>query len=107
MLDAYCRFLYTLGGQSLPRSFVIVANRLQVGDAHQMLSKDNTVFYLETLLRRFIYSEPLRLKSNAEVRSAVLTILNQLVDSGSSAAYRMRDDFVTPIAHQGARSAQP
>jgi hypothetical protein len=53
-------------------------------------------------LRRFIYSEPLRLKSDTEVRSAVLTILDQLVESGSSAAYRMRDDFVTPIAHENA-----
>jgi hypothetical protein len=99
VLDAYSRFLYTIGEQSLPYGFVVVANRLQAGDAPQMLSKDNTVFYLETLLRRFIYSEPLRLKSDAEVRSAVLTILDQLVESGSSAAYRMRDDFVTPIAH--------
>jgi hypothetical protein len=99
VLDAYCRFLYTIGAQSLPRGFVVVANRLRAGDAYQMLLQENTVFYLQSLLRRFIYSEPLRLKSNAEVRSAVLTILDQLVDSGSSAAYRMRDDFVTPIAH--------
>ena len=102
VLDAYCRFLYTIGEQSLPHGFVIVANQLQAGDASQMLSQDDTVFYLESLLRRFVYSEPLRLKSNAEVRTAVLTILDQLVDSGSSAAYRMRDDFVTPIAHQNA-----
>jgi hypothetical protein len=102
VLDAYCRFLYTIGEQSIPHGFVVVANRLQAGDASQMLSQDNVVFYLESLLRRFIYSEPLRLKTNAEVRSAVLTILDQLVDSGSSAAYRMRDDCVTPIAHQNA-----
>jgi hypothetical protein len=67
-----------------------------------MLSQGNTVFYLESLLRRFCYSEPVRIKSNPEIRSAVLMILDQLVDSGSSAAYRMRDDFVTPIAHQHA-----
>jgi hypothetical protein len=100
VLDAYGRFLYTIGGQSLPHGFAVIANRLRAGNASQMLTQDNTVFYLESLLRRFIYSAPLRLKSNAEVRSAVLTILDTLVDSGSSAAYRMRDDFVTPIAHQ-------
>jgi hypothetical protein len=48
------------------------------------------------------YREPLGVKSNPEIRSAVLMILDQLVDSGSSAAYRMRDDFVTPIAQQDA-----
>ena len=82
VLDAYCRFLYTIGEQSLPHGFVVIANRLQAGDASQMLSQDNTVFYLESLLRRFVYSEPLRIKSNPEIRSAVLMILDQLVDSG-------------------------
>jgi hypothetical protein len=83
-----------------PNAGFINANRLQTGDAGQMLSEDTTVFYLESLLRRFIYSEPLRLKTNAKIRSAALTSLDQLVDSGASAAYRMRDDFVTPIAQQ-------
>jgi hypothetical protein len=102
VLDTYCGFLYTIGAQSLPHGFVIVAKRFQAGDADQRLSKGNTVFYLESLLRRVIYSQPLRLKSNAEVRSAILMILDQLVETGSSAAYHMRDDFVTPIAHQHA-----
>jgi hypothetical protein len=31
VLDAYCRFLYTIGEQSLPHGFVMVANRLQAG----------------------------------------------------------------------------
>jgi hypothetical protein len=100
VLDAYCRFLYTIGEQSLPNGFVVIARRLQAGNASQMLSQGNTVFYLDSLLRRFCYSEPVRIKSDPEIRSAVLMILDQLVDSGSSAAYRMRDDFVTPIAHQ-------
>jgi hypothetical protein len=102
VLDAYCRFLYTIGEKSLPHGFVVVANRLNAGDASQMLSQDTTVLCLESLLRRFIYSNPLRLKTNVKVRSAILTILDTLVNSGSSAAYRMRDDFVTPIAHQNA-----
>jgi hypothetical protein len=77
-----------------------MANGLQAGEAVQMLSRDNTLFYLESLLRRFVYSEPLRLKTQAQVRMAVLTILDKLVDSGSSAADRMRDNLVKPIAHQ-------
>jgi hypothetical protein len=102
VLDAYCRFLYTIGEQSLPHAFVVVANRLQAGDASQMLSQNNTLFCLESLLRRFIYNKPYRLKIDVDVRSAVLTILDALVDSGSSPAYRMRDDFVTPLAHPNA-----
>jgi hypothetical protein len=50
VLDAYGRFLYTIGEKSLPHGFVVVANRLQAGDASQMLSQDTTVFCLESLL---------------------------------------------------------
>ena len=96
VLDDYARFLYYIGGKSLPRAFVRISARLQAGDAMNMLRRSNTVFMLESLLRRFVYSRPLELKSEPELRGAVLYLLDKLVESGSSAAYRMRDDFVTP-----------
>jgi len=38
------------------------------------------------------------LKEQAALREAVLMLLDALIDLGSSAAFRMRDDFVTPIS---------
>ena len=32
------------------------------------------------------------------MQEAVLCLLDTLVDKGSSAAFRMRDDFVTPVS---------
>jgi hypothetical protein len=58
----------------------------------------NTVFMLVVLLQRHVYAKPLELKCNRVVREAVLFILDSLVESGSAAAFRMRDDFVTPLA---------
>ncbi len=98
ILDDYVRFLYHIGEQSLPAAFVHVASRLQAGSPIQMLSKDNAVFMLESLLRRFVYGRPLETKREKTVREAVLFVLDRLVEAGSSAAYRMRDDFVTPIS---------
>lgn len=98
ILDAYVRFLYHVGEQSLPFAFVHVAGRLQAGSRIQMLSKDNTVFMLESILRRFVYGRPQETKRDKSVRESVLIVLDRLVEAGSSAAYRMRDDFVTPIA---------
>lgn len=98
ILDDYVRFLYHIGKQSLPPAFVHVASRLQAGSPMQMLSKDNTVFMLESILRRFVYGRPQETKREKTVREAVLFVLDRLVEAGSSAAYRMRDDFVTPIA---------
>ena len=42
-----------------------------------------------------------RLKRDQRIRSAVLYILDCLVESGSWAAFRMRDDFVRPAASRG------
>lgn len=98
VLDAYVRFLYHIGEQSLPAAFVLISNRLRVGDAPTMLKNSNTIFMLEVLLLRHVYSRPLELKRQVPIRDAVLSLLDILVENGSSAAFRMRDDFVTPVA---------
>lgn len=96
LLDNYVRFLYHIGETCLPGAFVTIASKLQSGDAPDMLRRDNTIFMLESLLRRYVYSRPIELKSKASLRESVLYLLDTLVESGSSSAYRMRDDFVTP-----------
>jgi tRNA A37 threonylcarbamoyladenosine biosynthesis protein TsaE len=98
VLDAYCMFLYHVGEQSVLGAFILIANSLKQGNIGQMLlNKSDTVFMLEALLRRHVYGKPIELKENGERRSAVLFILDQLVENGSSSAYKMRDDFVTPV----------
>ena len=96
VLDDYVRFLYHIGEQSLPDAFVGTANSLKHGDTQAMLQKTNTVFLLEILLQRHVYGRPLELKRDRTIREAVLFLLDTLVENGSSAAFRMRDDFVTP-----------
>jgi hypothetical protein len=96
VLDDYVRFLYHIGERSLPEAFVRVANSLKHGDAPAMLAKSNTAFLLEILLQRHVYARPLELKRDTAVRQAVLFLLDILIENGSSAAFRMRDDFVTP-----------
>lgn len=98
VLDHYANFLYHIGERSLPEALVRVATSLQRGNARRMLAKTNTVFVLEVLLQRHVYGRPLELKRNSDIRSAVVALLDLLVEQGSSAAFRMRDDFVTPAA---------
>ncbi len=98
VLDDYARFLFHIGERSLPGAFVRVGGALQRGNTRKMLAKSNTVFMLEVLLQRYVYGQPLELKRDKRIRDAVLFILDCLVEAGSSAAFRMRDDFVTPAA---------
>ena len=96
ILLAYTRFLDGIGSRLLPGAFTNVADILRKGVPEDLLSNGNTVFYLEAELGRHVHGEPSRLKSNPSLRRDVLYILDQLVEAGSSAAYAMRDDFVTP-----------
>ncbi|MGA2539468.1 MAG: hypothetical protein ABSF53_25910, partial [Terracidiphilus sp.] len=96
-LDDYVRFLYHIGEQSLPEAFVRIATHSRQASGRHAL-KSNTIYMLEVLLRRHVYTRPLEVKQNAELRDAILQLLELLIDQGSSAAFRMRDDFVTPIA---------
>ena len=98
VLDDYVRFLYHIGERSLPDAFMRVGDALRRGNTQAMLAKSNTVFMLEVLLQRYVYGRPLELKRDIRIRDAVLFILDCLVEAGSSAAFRMRDDFVTPAA---------
>ncbi len=98
VLDDYLRFLYHIGEQSLPDTFIRIAKRFRVGKPSEMLRRENTVFMLEVLLRRYVYGRPLEMKQQKDLREAILFLLDLLVENGSSAAFRMRDDFVTPVA---------
>lgn len=98
VLDCYVRFLYHIGERSMPAAFVRIANALRLGNPADMLRESNTVFMLEVLLQRHVYARPLELKRDPALREAILYVLDVLVESGSSAAFRMRDDFVTLAA---------
>ena len=99
-LLAYSSFLSTIGGNSLPAAFKTIDSLLKKGDPVGMIADSNVALNLETVLRRFVYAQPFKVKSDARLRDAILAILDALVSSGSSSAYRMRDDFVTPSGRQ-------
>ena len=98
VLEKYLGLLYHVGEQSLPEAFIRVAARLKSAEPQYLLSKANSVYLLEVLLQRYVYARPLELKKRRDLREAVLFLLDQLVEAGSSAAFRMRDDFVTPAS---------
>ena len=97
ILETYARYLDGVGRRSLPAAFSSVGDILRNGVPNQLLGNQNTVLHLESQLGRYVYGEPSRLKSDPTLRYAVLYILDQLVEAGSSAAFSMRDDFVTPL----------
>lgn len=97
VLECFLRFLYHIGERSLPDAFVLISKKLAEGEPSSMLAHSESVFLLEVLLERQVYGRPLALKQTAQLREAVLNLLDLLVEQGSSSAFKMRDDFVTPM----------
>ena len=103
-MHSYLRFLASVGSRELPNSLESVASKLKTTQSYVLLTGD-TLFYLEKILIRFVYGTPEVLKGKKALSDAVLFLLDQMVDVGSSSAYRMRDDFVTPASRASAAQA--
>ena len=95
VLDQMAVYLYYIGDMTLPGAFIPLAAKVK--GAPSILSDSNSIFCLEQVLQRHVYGAPQRLKVKPELREAVITLLDEMVEKGSSAAFKMRDDFVTPM----------
>ncbi|MDP9192257.1 MAG: ATP-binding protein [Acidobacteriota bacterium] len=107
MLRRYLLFLYHVGEQSLPEAFIRLHAKMRDANAPELLGERDSAYVLESVLLRYVYAKPFELKRRNDMRAAVLFLLDALVETGSSAAFRMRDDFVTPLSSQQNHQTKP
>lgn len=56
--------------------------------------RENTIYYLETLLRRYILLERDRVRRTPKLKSRLILLLDHLIDYGSIIGYLLREDIV-------------
>lgn len=95
--DCYAYYLAKPRTPTLPDALIDVATKLDEATGRPILT-ESAIFYLEEILTRLIYGGNRRIRSEAKLRRATLTILDALVAAGSSPGYKLRDDFLTPAA---------
>ena len=95
--ECYAYYLAKIGTPTLPDSLIGLATKLTQSSRAVRLNNVAT-FYLEEIFTRLIYGGNSRIRTERPLRDATLKILDGLVDAGSSAAYKFRDDFLTPVA---------
>ncbi|MBN1293804.1 MAG: hypothetical protein JXB48_18320, partial [Candidatus Latescibacteria bacterium] len=54
----------------------------------------NTIYYIETIMRRFIITNRQKIKTTYQIKNDVLEILNFLVERGSVTGYLLREDVL-------------
>ena len=93
--EDFSYFLATIGSPALPDALVSVANKIPQTDAPSLFSEIAT-FYFETIFTRLVYGGNRGIRVEPPLRQSVMILLDVLVATGSSVAYKLRDDFLTP-----------
>jgi hypothetical protein len=102
--EEFAGFLYKIGAVLLPDVIPIMAEKLSSG---QSVLNDSAVHLLELILVRLVHGGEPRIRRDASLRAATIRILDALIDAGSSLAYRLRDDFVTPVRQDYELTSEP
>jgi hypothetical protein len=98
-VDAYIKFLSSIGSILLPDGLTPLAKKIKEIEPQTILS-ETSVFYLESILSRLIFGGNTKIRHDSICRNSVLLLLDVSINSGSSLCYRLRDDFLTPFANK-------
>jgi hypothetical protein len=98
VLHSYANYLYHIGEGSLPNAFILITRKFgdQLGES--FVADDTLRWYLDALVSRCLFENLASIRKSAPMRGAMMAILDALVHAGSSIAFQLRDDFVTPTA---------
>jgi hypothetical protein len=97
LIEAFSEFLGTVGRILVPDVLPALAAKLADGVGDFPLT-DHAIDWLEAILSSLIYGGAARIRAEKSLREGTLIILDTMIEGGSAAAYRMRDDFLTPLA---------
>lgn len=101
LCKSFVRLLSSIGSVLLPDALVWLDECLRRGDPSAMIEDRNSLFNLARILTPLVFSQTGVLRKSPNLRTATLHILESMVELGSSAAFRMRDFLITPVAPIG------
>lgn len=95
VLEGIAHLLYSVGSLFLEDgipwiSLMILSNQ----EIHIKKMSDNTIFYLENIVRKYVNVYREVLKTNVRKKEEVLVILNCLVEKNSEVAYMIRERII-------------
>lgn len=94
-LYALAKLLNGIGTSYIDDGIIWISNIIKDNKdiLNQKLETD-TIYYLESLVRRFIYNNREKIKRTKELKKNVLTILDFLVKKGSVVGYMLRESII-------------
>jgi hypothetical protein len=97
MCLAFITLLESAGNQTLmPDGIKWIAKHVRADETGTLLGNRTALLLLTRVLTPLVYGRTAGVRQSSTLRDAVLDVLNAMVDSGSSAAFRMREFLITP-----------
>jgi hypothetical protein len=96
VLECYARYLFHIGASSLPEALALISEKYGDRLGEIVAADSNIRWYFEALISRVLFEDLPQVKRSQKLRKAVMHLLDALIRAGSSIAFQLRDDFVTP-----------
>lgn len=95
VLYSISKLMTDIGSEFLNDGIVWIAKIISKNsDLVNVKLEENTIYYLEKVIRKYIFLEKNNIKKNLSYKGNVLIILNFLVDKGSVSAYMLRENIL-------------
>ena len=95
VLYSILKVLNSIGSSFQNKGILWISNIIQNNSSLSTKELEiNTVFYMENIIRGYIFRNRDKIKKTPQIKKQVLIILNFLIEKGSAVAYRLREDIL-------------
>lgn len=95
VLYSISKLLNDIGSSFYADGLIWVSNMLSRHSEYYTSKLEmNTSYYLENLVRRYVYEEREKIKKNKRLKQKILVVLNFLIEKGSSVSYILRENII-------------
>lgn len=95
VLYSISKLLNDIGSSFVADGVIWISNMLSKHSEYDTLKLEvNTSYYLENLLRKYVYEEREKIKKNKRLKQKILVVLNFLIEKGSTVGYILRENII-------------
>lgn len=95
VLYSICKLLNDIGSSFVADGLIWISNMLSKHSEYGTLKLErDTSYYLENLVRKYVYEEREKIKKNKRLKQKILVILNFLIEKGSTVGYILRENII-------------
>lgn len=92
VLDSIAKLLNEIGSEFLNEGIFWISDMVRKNSENKL--ETNTVYYIEKLVRKYVFLNRNKVRQDIRIKSRILIILNFLIERGSVNAYLLREDVL-------------